>query len=141
MPNVVIEGLQELNSNFKRFVFDMDTAIDDAVRVTAVKVKNTATQNIRTPSHSGKFVGKRQHEVSKEGDAPNTDTGRLIGSLQIDHHKGKQVAFVGTDLDYGLILETERNRPWLEPAKEAEVKFFADNVANAMDSQIKKADK
>jgi len=49
------------------------------------------------------------------------------------------VAHVGTNLDYGLFLETSLNRPWLEPAKDAEIKFFSTNMANAMDSQIKKA--
>lgn len=143
MANIVIKGLDELKSNFKRFVFDMDKAIDDAVRVTAIKVMNSAVQNIRTPSNSGNFVsrGKKKHEISKEGDAPNTDTGRLIGSIIIDHNKGSQVAHVGTNLDYGAILETTHNRPWLNPAKDKEVKFFAQNMANAMDSQIKKAGK
>ena len=141
LSNVIIKGAQELETAFKKFVFDMDKAIDDGVRVTAFKVMNTATQNIRTPSNSGRFVGKRQHEVSKEGDAPNTDTGRLIGSIVVDHVKGSQVAHVGTNLDYGAILETERNRPWLEPAKDAEIKFFKNNIAAAMDGQIKKVDK
>ncbi len=143
MANIIIEGEKELASNFKKFVFNMDDAIDDAVRITAFKVLNTATRDIREPSNSGNFVtkGTVSHEVSKEGDAPNTDTGRLIGSLIVDHSKGSQVAHVGTNLDYGLFLETTLNRPWLEPAKLKEVRFFSNNMANAMDSQIKKAGK
>lgn len=140
----IIEGVEELKSAFKNFVFDMDKAIDDAVRVTAFKVQATATLAIRKPSNSGNFVKRGKtvmHEISKEGDSPNTDTGRLIGSIQVDHTKGSQVAFVGTNLDYGLFLETTHNRPWLEPAKIAETNFFANNVTNAMDSQIKKAGK
>jgi len=141
MANIIIKGAEEVQNAFKKFVFDMDRAIDDAVRITAFKVLQTATENIRIPSNSGNFVGKRKHQVSKEGDAPNTDTGRLIGSIVVDHKKGEQIAFVGTNLDYGLFLETTHNRPWLEPAKNAEIKFFSDNMANAMDSQIKKAGK
>lgn len=141
MAKIIIEGEQALATSFKKFVFNMDDAIDDAVRITAFKVLNTATQDIREPSNSGNFVtkGTVKHEISKEGDAPNTDTGRLIGSIIVDHRKGTQVAHVGTNLDYGLFLETSLNRPWLEPAKNKEVKFFSDNMANAMDSQIKKA--
>ena len=136
---IIVKGMEDLQASFTKFVFDMDQAIDDAVRITAFKVMNTATQNIREPSNSGRFVGK--HEVSKEGDAPNTDTGRLIGSIKVVHNKGEQIAHVGTGLDYGLFLETTHNRPWLEPAKEEEMKFFSDNIANAMDAQIKKAGK
>lgn len=143
MAKIIVEGLQEVQTALKKFVFNMDDALDDAVRVTAIKVMNSATQNIRTPSHSGRFVARGetgQHEVSKEGEAPNTDTGRLIGSIIVDHHKGDQVAFVGTNLDYGAILETTHNRPWLEPAKVKETAFFKNNLAAAMDNQIKKAD-
>lgn len=141
MAEFIVKGVEELKSAFKKFVFDMDKAIDDAVRITAFKVQSTAVLAIREPSNSGNFVGKRRHEVSKEGDSPNTDFGELIGSIQVDHKKGSQVAFVGTDLDYGLFLETTHNRPWLEPAKIKEIGFFSDNVALAMDSQIKKAGK
>lgn len=140
----IVKGESALKSAFKKFIFDMDKAIDDAVRVTAFKVMITATDDIRTPSNSGNFVSRGKtavHEISEEGDAPNTDTGRLIGSISVEHQKGSQEAFVGTNLDYGLFLETTLNRPWLEPAKEKEVKFFSDNMANAMDSQIKKAGK
>jgi phage gpG-like protein len=143
MANIVVEGLQEIQAEFKKFVFDMDKAIDDAVKITAFKVHNTAIESIREPSSSGNFVsrGTKRHEISKEGDTPNTDTGRLVGSIAVSHEKGSQVAFVGTNLDYGFFLETEMSRPWLEPAKNAEVSFFKNNIANAMDSQIKKAGK
>lgn len=144
MAEFIVKGVKELKSAFKNFVFDMDKAIDEAVRITAFKVQATATLRIREPSNSGNFVKRGKtvtHEISKEGDSPNTDTGRLIGSIQVDHKKGSQVAFVGTDLDYGLFLETTHNRPWLEPAKISEIKTFSDNIALAMDSQIKKAGK
>ena len=144
LANIVIEGLQELQSNLKQFVFDMDTAIDDAVRVTAFKVNNTAIDLIKDPSSSGRFVSrgdKARHEISKEGDAPNVDQGLLWENIGVDHKKGSQEALVTANVEYATILETTHNRPFMEPAKMAEVKFFSDNLANAMDSQIKKAGK
>ncbi len=139
-----VKGLKGLQFPFNKFAFDLDKAIDDAVRVTAFKVQITAMDNIRTPSRSGNFVSRgktARHEISKEGDAPNTDSGRLIGSIAVEHERGSQIAFVGTNLDYGLFLETTLNRPWLEPAKNKEIKFFSDNMSNALDFQIKKAGK
>lgn len=144
MAIVKIKGEDALKNALNKFVFDLDKAVDDAVRVTAFKVQITAMDNIREPSHSGNFVSRGKtvrHEISKEGDSPNTDSGRLIGSISTEHERGSQVAHVGTNLIYGLSLETTLNRPWLEPAKDAEIKFFSDNMANALDSQIKKAGK
>ena len=145
--SVIIKGMAELQSALNSFAFDMDKAVDDAVKVTAFKVQQTAITSIRDPS-VGTYVTRgngngnsRTHIASKPGDAPNTDTGRLIGSIIVDHHKGDKIAFVGTNLEYGLFLETVHNRPWLEPAKDKEIKSFSDNVTAAIDIQIKKAGK
>lgn len=142
MATVEIKGEDALKIALNRLAFDLNKAIDLAVRVTAFKVQITAMDNIREPSRSGNFVSrgvKARHEISKEGDSPNTDSGRLIGSIAVEHVRGSQEAFVGTNLDYGLFLETTLNRPWLEPAKDAEIKFFSDNMSNALNAQIKKA--
>ena len=145
--SVVIKGMAEVQAALNAFAFDLDKAVDDAVRVTAVKVQQSAIDAIREPS-VGTYVTRSNgsgssytHVSSKPGDAPNTDTGRLIGSISADHNKGDQVAFVGTNLEYGFFLETVHNRPWLEPAKEKEVKSFSDNITAAIDKQIKKAGK
>ncbi len=140
----IVKGEVDLQLALNKFVFDLDKAIDDAVRITAFKVQLTASKNIQKTSHGGVFVkrGKTgRHEISKEGEAPNTDKGRLISSIDVSHQKGSQVAEVGTNLDYGLFLETTHNRPWLEPAKEQEVAGFSTNMAKALDMQIKKAGK
>ena len=144
LANVIVQGDKELSRSFDRVEFNLEDAVDDAVRIMAFKVMNTATDDIREPSHSGNFVSRgktAKHEISKHGDTPNTDTGRLIGSIAVDHKKGSQVARVGTNLDYGLFLETSLNRPWLEPALNKEKPFFSQNMANAMDAQIKKVRK
>lgn len=150
--SVIIKGMADLQGVLNSFAFDLDKAVDDAVRVTAIKVQQSAITAIRDPS-IGTYVtryadtkddqytikGSRLHIASKPGDAPNTDTGRLIGSILVDHNKGDKVAFVGTNLEYGFFLETVHDRPWLEPAKDKEIKSFSDNVTKAIDIQIKKA--
>ena len=145
--SVIIKGMADLQGVLNSFAFDLDKAVDDAVRVTAIKVQQSAITAIREPS-IGAYVTKgngngnsRTHIASKPGDAPNTDTGRLIGSILVDHNKGDKVAFVGTSLEYGFFLETVHDRPWLEPAKDKEIKSFSDNVTKAIDIQIKKAGK
>ena len=145
--SAIIKGMAELQQALNNFAFDMDKAVDDAVRITAIKVQQTAIKDIRDPS-VGTYVTRYtegsapySHVASKPGDAPNSDTGRLIGSISVDHHKGKKIAFVGTNVDYGFFLETVQNRPWLEPAKQKEITTFSDNVTRAIDIQIKKAGK
>jgi len=143
--SIAIEGEQLLQRALNSFALDLDRAVDDAVRITAIEVNKEAIRLIKEPSTSGNFVQRtkdgKKHEISKSGDAPNSDTGRLIGSVTFSHRKGSKFALVGTNLDYGAILETERNRPWLEPAKESKTKDFSDNMKKAIDIQVKKAGK
>ena len=143
--SVLITGQADLDMALKMFLVNTEKAIDDAVRITAVKVQKSAIKSIREPS-MGTYVtrytasGKPySHVAAKEGETPNNDTGRLIGSIALDHHKGKQVAYVGTNVDYGFFLETVMNRPWLQPAKDREIVFFKDNVTKAVQMQIRKA--
>ena len=143
--SVTISGLKQLNINIKEFTGDMDKAVDDAVRITAAKVQRTAIKTIRNPS-MGTYVtrytagGKPySHVAAKEGESPNTDTGRLIGSIAMDHVKGQKVAYVGTNVDYGFFLETVQNRPWLQPSLNQEIAGFKINMTKAVQMQIKKA--
>ena len=143
--SVTISGLKQLNINIKEFTGDMDKAVDDAVRITAAKVQRTAIKTIRNPS-MGTYVtrytagGKPySHVAAKKGESPNTDTGRLIGSITMDHVKGQKVAYVGTNVDYGFFLETVQNRPWLQPSLNQEIAGFKINMTKAVQMQIKKA--
>ena len=143
--SVLITGQADLDMALKMFLVNTEKAIDDAVRITAVKVQKSAIKSIREPS-IGTYVTRYtasgrpyDHVAAKEGETPNTDTGRLIGSIALDHHRGKQIAFVGTNVDYGFFLETVMNRPWLQPAKDREIVFFKDNVTKAVQMQIRKA--
>jgi len=142
---VSIKGIKELEKALQAFDIDIDKAIDDAVFITAVKVQNSAIKTIRNPS-MGTYVtrytagGKPySHVAAKEGESPNTDTGRLIGSIAMDHVKGQKVAYVGTNVDYGFFLETVQNRPWLQPSLNQEIAGFKINMTRAVQMQIKKA--
>ena len=139
----VIKGLDELKYALNKFALDVDTVTDNAVRITAFDVLKNATQAIKKTSQgivikSGK---SKTHTVSKKGDAPNTDTGRLIGSIAVLHNKGAMIAEVGTNVTYGAILETTLNRPWLVPAKDKATANFQQNMTRAIDAAIKKATK
>lgn len=67
-----------------------------------------------------RYKPRRNVTVSKPGDPPNTDTGRLAQSIQFEFENGGLVGIVGTSLKYGAWLEfgTQhiKPRPWLRPA-------------------------
>ena len=136
----MIKGLDELKFALNKFSLDMVSVTDNAVRITAFDVLKNATQAIKQTSQ-GKTVprGTKTHTQSKKGDAPNTDTGRLIDSIAVVHNKGSQVAEVGTNVAYGATLETTYNRPWLVPAKDKSIAGFQKNMTRAIDVAIARA--
>jgi hypothetical protein len=136
------DDLERILKKLNDFSVDTTKALDDAVRLTALKVQSDSVSAIRKPSKGKTYTRKTvKHTASKPGDAPNTDTGRLIGDIRVAHTKGSAEARVGTDLDYGAILELEKDRPWLKPALDANIDNFAENLEKVLDAQIKKAGK
>lgn len=132
------QDVDDIMRKLNMFVVDVEKVVDDAVFVTATKVQRGAIDAIREPS-AGRRYGK--HVASKKGDAPNTDTGRLIGSIKTVHKRLSMRALVGTNLAYGAILELIKNRPWLKPALNDNVKDYKKNLELVIDKQIRDAGK
>lgn len=143
MTSIQVTGVDALTRSLKLLSGNIEDAIDDTVRITAFRVQAKAALLMREPSQGITYqkTATVTHTASKEGDAPNIDEGRLVGSIAVEHEKGSQEAFIGTRLDYGAILELEMNRPWLEPAKDSEVRKFDRTLRKVIDSQIKAAKK
>ena len=139
---IEVKGLADINAALTEFLVDTDKAIAEAIGKTAFSVQRTAVLDIRKPSPGEPIKrGNIIHVQSKDGDAPNTDTGRLINSLAVNHTRGAHFAHVFTNLDYGFFLETVHNRPFLEPAKEKEIPDFSSRMKEAIDKQVKAANK
>jgi len=140
---VEVTGVINLNKMLSLFSDDVEKAVDDTVRITAFNVQKSAVLSMREQSQGivyQKTAGVT-HMASKAGDAPNIDEGLLVGSIAVEHQKGSKVAFVGTHVDYGAILELEKNRPWLEPAKASQIGKFENTLKKVIKLQIKKARK
>lgn len=134
----------DIIKKLNKFVVNTNKAVDDAVRITAHKVKVSAMKSIREPSKGTIYTnsnGSIKHISSKVGDAPNVDTGRLIGSIGIEHSKGSMRAVIGTSVDYGAFLELIMNRPWLEPALDKNVDDYEKYLHQVLDKQIRQANK
>lgn len=142
-----VTGMKDLEKNFQRFAQKTDLQLSDLVGKTAFMVEREAATAIREPS-IGKSVTRYtaggnpyDHIASKEGDAPNTDTGRLINSLFVNHEKNSLDAEVGTNLNYAFFLETVKNRPFLLPAFKSIVGDFSKELKGKLAKVVKKAGK
>lgn len=126
--NVRLEGLAEVQKRLKRLGVNMDRELPEVVRATTLAVSGTAQTSIAQGTKSGVTYQKtnpnRTHTASAPGEAPATDTGALVQSINTRFSQGGLQGVVFTPLDYGAYLEfgtsTIRARPWLLPALESQ---------------------
>jgi HK97 gp10 family phage protein len=147
---VTVTGDKELNRKLNKLGNKMGKAIDDGVFITAQGVRTDAIKSIQNKS-PGKVVqrsrqggGTYSHVASNEGQAPNTDTGKLVASIALDKQSDANY-LVGSNLQYAAWLEfgTSKTgaRPWLEPAMRKNINDLIKNINKAADLTIKKATK
>ena len=88
-----------------------------------------------------RYDPKRVVSVSKPGDPPNSDTGRLVQSIKFDFKKDGIVGRIGSNLKYAVWLEfgTEHMAPrsWLAPAVEDASQEVAEIFERAIKNGIK----
>lgn len=142
-----ISGLAETLRAFDKLDVVLKFKISDAIEETADEVRRRAIQDIRITSagktatrYGKKGAGeKRSVIVSKRGDAPNSDTERLEGSIDVSVQRGDPFGFVFTELEYGFFLETVHNRPWLQPALHKSKSFMKKALIRNLTEAVKQA--
>jgi HK97 gp10 family phage protein len=86
-----------------------------------------------------RYSPKRVVNVSKPGDPPNSDTGRLVQSIKFDFKKAGLIGRVGSNLRYAAHLEfgtlNMDPRPWLSEA----VSQTSNEVADIFNEQTELA--
>lgn len=154
-----LEGSEALSTNLKGLMSAFPNAINKAVVKTASEVRNNALKSIRREQSMGRVYthhftamlpsgalieGKKRskpHTASAPGDAPNTDTGRLVVSIATENPR-KGLSYVGTSVEYGKYLEfgTRRvaARPWLRPAMDKAAPELPNAITNAITTEIEK---
>ena len=147
---VTVSGDKELNRKLNKLGIKMMAAIDAGVFITAQDVRTDSIKSIQTQSTGRSVQRARQgggtytHTASNEGQAPNTDTGKLVASIAVEKEKEANY-LVGSNLDYAAFLEfgTRKTGPrlWLEPAMRKNIGELNKNINKAADITIKKASK
>lgn len=121
-----LTGSKELQQALKKFGANAEQALVDIVNGTAQNVRSNAVKAVQRGAKSGttyqKYQPRRTHRASAPGQAPATDTGRLVGSITASIN-GK-TAEVSASAEYATFLEFGTQdmeaRPFLFPALEKE---------------------
>ena len=146
---ITVTGLKNLKKQLSTCSVNADRAIKDGVKATAFEVRNTAIKSIQELS-KGELVqrqrqsgrGTYEHQASRVGDPPNTDTGTLVRSIAAEQDKTDEFSYVvGSSLDYASFLEFGTSkmeaRPWLEPALDANKSNLSKNIIKAIKRQTR----
>jgi HK97 gp10 family phage protein len=139
-----LTGTKELRDALRRVGAEAEREVLDAVRVTAQMVRSNAQKSIARGTKSGAYYDKtnprRTHRASGPGEAPASDTGRLIGSIRADV-SGKSASVIA-DTVYAAALEFGTSkiaaRPFMIPAMEAERPAWDRRLRAVIDKAAKK---
>lgn len=138
-------GIDALNATIKKLENTVGKNVRSAYIAGGKLVESEAKKSIQNVS-MGTYVTRyreggasKQHIAAAPNNAPNTDTGRLVSSINTEVESGWVV--VGTSLKYGGWLEfgtTKMNaRPWLMPALDKNNDIIIKLYHDALDKSIK----
>jgi HK97 gp10 family phage protein len=103
----------------------LDKSMDKLVFKTANRIRNKAIELVLRGTKSGRRYRRRGviHQASAPGEAPASDTGRLVQSIRVKHEPGSKRAIVVASTRYAVDLEFGTRhmaaRPFLRPAVQA----------------------
>jgi len=146
---VQVLGIAELQRKLRSLGDAMDDAIMGGVMVTANEIRTDAIKSIQQVSGGQQVQRSRQggggtytHTASSEGNAPNTDTGKLVASIAVENNKTGMFSLVGSNLDYATFLEFGTRsmgaRPFLQPALDKNEENLKTNISKAADVLIER---
>ncbi|WP_435007987.1 HK97-gp10 family putative phage morphogenesis protein [Tundrisphaera lichenicola] len=138
--SVKIEGLPALAQNSERIKQNIADEVNKAVFASAQKVASDAKRSITSGQKSGRTYRRRTvtHQASAPGEAPASDTGRLVNDINA-YLKGGGEAFTvagrGTVV-YARMLEFGTRlmaaRPFFFPALEKNKAWIRDRIQDAV---------
>lgn len=145
MINLEVEGLSALNTALELLKTNTDKHVRSAYIAAGKLVESTAKKSIQQQSFGTHVTRYREggarysHIAAKPGSAPNTDTGRLVSSINTEIDSGW--VFVGTSQPYGAFQEFGTKdmdaRPWLMPALDKNNEITIELHRKALNKSIK----
>jgi HK97 gp10 family phage protein len=139
--SVSIQGLDQLLANTGAVAQAVTDEVNKALYASALHVEGVAKKSILNGEKSGRVYKRRTvtHQASAPGEAPASDTGRLVNSFSSYLDSSALTSFViagrGT-VKYATMLEfgTSRiaPRPFMTPALEQSKDFINDRLTDAV---------
>lgn len=103
----------------------IEMTLEQRVRLATQLVKDKVIRNISRPvtKGTGPRGGRVVTDRSVPGEFPKADTTQLMKTIFDDYRESPNgfTGYVGTPLDYGLILEIKRDRSFLKRTLEEEM--------------------
>lgn len=143
---VEVQGLDKIPKNNKRLMESIQEELSKALLASALKVESDAKTSIARGPKTGRIYvrGNITHRASAPGQAPATDTGRLINSIVSYVDKSKLAGFIiagrgavkyARMLEFGTVKMAAR--PFMLPALKKNKQWIFDRVKQAMEQGIK----
>jgi HK97 gp10 family phage protein len=148
--SVKITGERDFSRAMRRLGVAFNDAVDKGTFVTANEIRTYAIKSIQETSSGRQVQRSRQgggtytHTAAAEGQAPNTDTGKLVASLAAER-VNDATYHIGSGLDYASWLEFGTSkmgaRPWLNPAFRAKKNNLIVNISEVINLYIDRLQK
>lgn len=139
---IKIPGMAKTTENMTKYANEYKRAVQLAANATALDVQRHAKTSIQRGEKTGKVyppvkgVRGKPHRASAPGEAPATDTGRLVNNI---HVKLNQMPTeVQANVRYADALENKMNRPFLGPALAANQKKHEERIKKAHATALNK---
>jgi hypothetical protein len=143
-----VQGGEQFVGQFTRLKGAGPTAMLHFITEITTEVHGTAVRGIQRGPASGRMykssVSAAQHQASAMGEYPMSDSGTLARSVVLipPTNKTKPVGIVGTNLDYGAILELKApsrgGRPWLSRALKTVMRRGTDKILERVFKRLAK---
>ena len=144
--SVKVSGMRNFQTQIRKLGDSFSDAVNNGVFLAANEIRTYAIKSIQEQSPGKSVKRSRQgggtypHVAASPGQAPNTDTGKLVASIAVEK-KAESTYFVGSGLSYAKYLEFGTSkmlaRPWLQPAIRANRNALIDNIEKAVDLAVK----
>lgn len=147
---VKLEGLDRLASKSKIVSQIAQQEVRKALFASGAMVEKDAKESIAQGKKTGRVYkrGSRTHQASAPGEAPASDTGRLVNSINVRPAEGELAVDVvagGGIVKYARMLEFGTSkmaaRPFLFPALEKNKEKIRKRIEASLDKTIERATK
>lgn len=144
---VEIEGLERLKQSSRRVAQNVERELNIGLFASAKKIEGDAKRSILNGQKSGVTYKRRTvlHRASAPGEAPASDAGRLVNSINSEVVRGALEAVVkagGGVVKYARMLEfgtaKMAARPFFHPATEMNRRFVTERLKAAVQRGIQR---